>query len=99
MKKNFFYIIILIFLSQCETINNLDNNKSKVYKNFNQIDYVNDYSNIQRCNNFKVNYLDTYNKDYSSEFNFRCQNNLDRQKSANNHHFNKQLEKAEKNRS
>ena len=63
MKKNFFYIIILIFLSQCETFNNLDNNKSKVYKNFNRIDYVNDYSNIQRCNNFKVNYLDNYNKD------------------------------------
>ena len=99
MKKNFFYIIILIFLSQCETFNNLDNNKSKVYKNFNRIDYANDYSNIQRCNNSKVNYLDTYNKNYSSEFNFRCQNNLDRQKSANNQHFNKQLEKAEKNRS
>ena len=43
--------------------------------------------------------LDTYNKDYSSEFNFRCQNNFDRQKSVNNHHFNKQLEKAEKKRS
>lgn len=98
MKKNFFYLIILIFLTQCETFNNLDN-KPKVYKNFNQINYVNDYSNIQRCNNFKVNYLDTYNKDYSSEFNFRCQNNLDRQKNANNHHFNKQLEKAKKNRS
>ena len=99
MKKNFFYIIILIFLSQCETFNNLDNNKSKVSKNFNQIDYVNDYSNIQKCNNYKVNYLDTYNNDYSSEFNFRCQNNFDRQKSVNNYHFNKQLEKAEKNRS
>jgi hypothetical protein len=98
MKKNFFYIIILIFLTQCETFNNLDS-KSKVYKNFNQIDYVNDYSNIQRCNNYKVNYLDTYNKDYSSGFNFRCQNNFDRQKSVNNHHFNKQLEKAEKKRS
>ena len=98
MKKNFFYIIILIFLTQCETFNNLES-KSNVYKTFNRIDYVNDYSNIQRCNNFKVNYLDTYNKNYSSEFNFRCQNNLDRQKNANNHHFNKQLEKAEKNRS
>ena len=98
MKKNFFYIIILIFLTQCETFNNFES-KSNVYKTFNRIDYVNDYSNIQRCNNYKVNYLDTYNKDYSSEFNFRCQNNLERQKSANNYYFNKQLKKADKNRS
>jgi len=98
MKKNFFYIIILIFLTQCETFNNFES-KSNVYKTFNRIDYVNDYSNIQSCNNFKVNYLDTYNKDYSSEFNFRCQNNLERQKSANNYYFNKQLKKADKNRS